>query len=98
MACRVSGGSKNGTRRRRDCFAAAAKGPTTLLSMGQPMGSPRFEIVASILALSRAMQKSRVGAMGVDRWMGLENFGMRSARYWAIKVYGGLKLKSLARM
>lgn len=62
------------------------------------MGSPRFAIVASILALSRAMQKSRVGVMGTDKWIGLEKCGMRSARNLEMKAWGGLKLKSAARI
>ena len=50
--------------RKRDCFAAAAMGPT---EASQPIMSPMFPIVASILDIKRATQISRVGGEQRER-------------------------------
>ena len=43
----------------RDCFAAAAMGPTEALSSSQPIMSPMFPIVTSILDI-KEQHKIRV--------------------------------------
>jgi hypothetical protein len=59
-----------GMRRKRDCLAAAAMGPTVLLSSSHPIMSPMFPIVASILDVKRETQNSRVGATGIGSDLG----------------------------
>lgn len=59
-----------GMRRKKDCLAATATGPTVLLSDSHPIMSPMFPIVASILDVKRATQNSRVGATGIGRDLG----------------------------
>ena len=57
-------------RHKRDCLAAAAMGPTVLLS-SSPIMSPMFLIVASILDMKRAMQNSPCGSNGNGERFGL---------------------------
>ena len=54
-------------RRKKDCLAATSTGPTVLLLDSQPIMSPIFPIVASILDVKRVMQNSHVGATGIGR-------------------------------
>lgn len=86
-----------GMRRKRDCLAAAAMGPTMLLSSSHPITSPRFLIVASTLAVNRTVQNPRVGATGMGNDPGFCS-KRRSRSQAAAKSSGTLKLNNNARI
>jgi hypothetical protein len=93
----LSAGMIYGMRRKRDCLAAAAIGPTVLLSSSHPIMSPIFLIVASILDVKRVTQNSRVGATGIGSDLGFCS-KRRSRSQTTAKSSGRLKLNSDARI
>jgi len=85
-----------GMRRKIDCLAATAMGPTVLLSSSHPIMSPMSPIVALILDVKRSMQNSRVGE-GTGSDLGFCS-KRRSRSQAAAKSSGRLKLNNDARI